>query len=130
MDCLADTDGTLLVSIPRRRLDVRSGVCTKGQIVASDMLDSMAAKISSLVRFHGPFFFQAIEDARGNPRLTEINARISGTMSLSSASGWNIHVNAVRSLLGRPLVAAPIKYGSYVSRYWKDIYLDEDDLVH
>ena len=27
------------------------------------------------------------------------------------------------------IVAAPIKYGSYVSRYWKDIYLDEGDLV-
>ena len=129
VDCLADTDGTLLVSIPRRRMDVRSGVCIKGQIVASDALDDMATKISSLVRFQGPFFFQAMEDAHGTPHLTEINARISGTMSLSSASGWNIHVNAVRTLLGKPVVAAPINYGRYVSRYWKDIYLDEDDLV-
>lgn len=129
VDCLADSDGTLLISIPRKRIDVRSGVCTKAQIVASDSLDDMAAKINSLVRFNGPFFFQAIEDAQGTPRLTEINARISGTMSLSSASGWNIHVNAVRTILGMPIVAAPIKYGSYVSRYWKDIYLDEGDLV-
>ena len=129
VDCLAATDGTLLVSIPRKRLDVRNGVCIKGQIVASDVLDDMATKISSLVRFQGPFFFQAIEDAHGTPRLTEINARISGTMSLSSASGWNIHVNAVRTLLGKPVVAAPINYGRYVSRYWKDIYLDADDLV-
>ena len=129
VDCLADTDGTLLVSVPRKRLDVRSGVCTKSQIVASDRLDSMASKVSSLVRFSGPFFFQAIEDAQGSPRLTEINARISGTMSLSSASGWNLHINAVRMLLGKPVVASAIKYGSYVSRYWRDIYLDDGDLV-
>ena len=129
IDCLADESGTLLVSIPRRRLEVKAGVCIKSQIIASDELNDMAAKISSLVRFSGPFFFQAKEDDEGVPRLTEINSRISGTMSLSSASGWNIHLNAVRLALGKPIRTAPIKYGSYVSRYWKDIYLDEIDVV-
>ena len=129
VDCLADTSGRLQASIPRKRLDVSNGVCTKSQIIASDQLDNMAAKVSSLVRFSGPFFFQAIEDAQGIPRLTEINPRISGTMSLSSASGWNIHVNAVRMLLGKPMVDSAIKLGIYVTRYWKDIYLDDGDLV-
>ena len=129
VDCLADTNGRLLTSIPRKRLDVRNGVCTKSQIICSDHLDSMATKVSSLVRFSGPFFFQAIEDAQGIPRLTEVNPRISGTMSLSSASGWNIHVNAVRMLLGKPVVDSAIKFGIYVSRYLKDIYLDDEDLV-
>ena len=129
VDCLADEDGRLLVSIPRKRIETKAGVCTKSQTVAHDGLNNMATIISSVVRFSGPFFFQAKEDVRGVPRLTEINARMSGTMSLSSAAGWNIHLNAIRLALGKPTKGGPIVYGRYVSRYWKDVYIDERDMM-
>ena len=129
VDCLAAEDGRLMASVPRKRIETKAGVSTKSQTVAHDGLSNMATIISSVLRFSGPFFLQAKEDIRGVPRLTEINARMSGTMSLSSAAGWNIHLNAVRLALGNPTKGGPIVYGRYVSRYWKDVYIDESDIV-
>lgn len=60
----------------------------------------------------------------------EINPRISGTMSLSSASGVNIYTLAVKMSMGEKIVIPPIKTGVFVTRYWKDIYLEEKDFLN
>ena len=87
----------------------------------------MAEKIANSMKFFGPFFFQAKEDEEGIPKLTEINPRISGTMSLSSSCGPNIHSLAVRMCMGEKIEIPEIKYGLCMTRYWEEIYLDEKD---
>ena len=128
VDCLADMDGNLLLCIPRERIETKSGISTKGKIIKDERLEGMAKKITSSIKFFGPFFFQAKEDKRGIPKLTEINPRISGTMSLSSSSGPNIHSLAVRICMGEKVKIPKIKYGLYITRYWEDIYLTDDEI--
>lgn len=103
------------------------------KIIKNEELEKMAEKITPELKFCGPFFFQAKEDRNGIPKLTEINARIAGTMCLSSFSGLNIHSLAVRLCMGEKIEIPKVKYGLYITRYWEEIYLTEgliDDKVY
>lgn len=125
IDCLTDINGKLLFNIQRERLETKAGISVKGKVILNDSLEKMARTISEKICFNGPFFFQAKEDENGTPKLTEINPRISGTMSLSSSSGPNIHSLTVRMFMGEKIKIPKIKYGLIISRYWEDIYLNE-----
>lgn len=103
------------------------------KIIKNEELEKMANNIAKKLKFCGPFFFQAKEDRDGIPKLTEINARIAGTMCLSSFSGPNIHSLAVRLCMGEQIEIPKVKYGLYITRYWDEIYLTEgsiDGIVH
>lgn len=128
VDCLADFDGKLMVAVPRERLETKAGITVKGMVIKDERLMSMAKKISTKLRFFGPFFFQAKEDMKGIPKMTEINARIAGTMCLSSLSGSNMLVMSVKMCLGEKIKTPKIKTGLYLSRYWEEMYLTEDEI--
>jgi len=128
VDCLADMEGNLLLCIPRKRIETKSGISVKGKIVKNKRLENMAKKIASSIKFSSPFFFQAKEDKYGIPKLTEINSRISGTMSLSSHSGANILSLAVRMRMNEKIIIPKINYDLYITRYWEDIYLTEEEI--
>jgi len=133
IDCLADMDGNLLLSIPRERIETKSGISIKGQIIRNEELEKMAKKVAQKLKFCGLFFFQTKEDKEGVPKLTEINARIAGTMCLSSFSGANIHSLAVRLCMGEKIEIPTVKNGLYITRYWEEIYLTRgliDDKVY
>ena len=129
IDCLADLNGKLLFCIQRERLETKTGISVKGKIVNNKHLQKMAKIITENICFNGPFFFQAKEDNNGVPKLTEINPRISGTMSLSSSAGPNIHSLSVRMYMGEKITIPEIKYGLYISRYFEDIYLTDERLI-
>jgi carbamoyl-phosphate synthase large subunit len=128
VDCLADRGGNLIVCIPRERIETKCGISVKGRILKSKVIDDIAHKIACNLKFFGPFFFQLKEDCTGKLKIMEINPRISGTMSLSGASGVNIHSLAVRMVMGEKIETPPIKSGIYITRYWNDIILEENDL--
>ena len=128
VDCLADLSGKLLFCIQRERLETKAGISVKGKVINNKELEKMAKIITDNICFNGPFFFQAKEDKDGTPKLTEINPRISGTMSLSSSAGPNIHSLTVRMYMGEKITIPEIKYGLHVSRYWEDIYLTDGEI--
>jgi carbamoyl-phosphate synthase large subunit len=130
IDCLADKAGKLLCCIPRERIATKAGISVKGKVVKNEKLERMAEKISNSLNFFGPFFFQAKEDEQGIPKLTEINPRIAGTMSLSSFCGPNLHLLAIKMCMHEKIKIPKINYGLYITRYFEDIYLDEKDLVN
>ncbi|MEK7665116.1 MAG: ATP-grasp domain-containing protein [Patescibacteria group bacterium] len=128
VDCLADNKNKLVLIICRERIETKAGISTKGKIVKNKKIEDMAVKISESLKFYGPFFFQTKEDRNRNPKLTEINARISGTMSLSSFAGPNIHILSAKISRGEKIKKTKIKYGTYVTRYLEDIYLTEQKI--
>jgi carbamoyl-phosphate synthase large subunit len=128
VDCLADMEGNLVACVPRERIETRDGISTKGLIVESMQLTEIGKVVSKKLKFKGPFFFQAKEDRYGNPKLTEINARIAGTMCPMSFLEGNFHSLAVRLCMGEKVRIPKIRYGTYVSRYWEELYLDESEI--
>ena len=129
VDCLSDMNGKLRLCIPRERIETKAGISVKGKIVRNKSLEDMAEKITSKLKLSGPFFFQAKEDGNGVPKVIEINARIAGTMCLSSFSGPNIHSLAVRLCVGENVKIPEIKYDLYVTRYWEEIYLTDEEIT-
>ncbi len=128
IDCLANKENKLVLTICRERIETKAGISTKGKIVRNKKIEEIAGRISEALEFYGPFFFQAKEDGKGILRLTEINARISGTMSFSSFAGPNIHVLAVKISRGEKINKSKIKYGTYVTRFLEDIYLTDQEI--
>lgn len=131
VDCLADKEGNLMFCVARERIQTKAGISVKGRIVGEQVFEEMAQKIVGNIRFFGPFFFQAKEDKDKIPRLTEINPRISGAMSFSSAAGLNIYSIAVRMCMGEKIrVGFPLKRcsGLYLTRYLEDIYIPENKM--
>jgi carbamoyl-phosphate synthase large subunit len=125
VDCLSDMKGELVACVPRERIQVRDGICTKGLTTENVQLEQMAKTISKKLKFKGTFLIQAKEDKQGLPRLTEINARIGGTMFPGSFLEGNFHTLAVRLAMGESISSPKIRYGIFVTRYWEEIYLDE-----
>jgi len=128
VDCLADMSGRLVTVVPRKRIETKAGISVKSKVVANNRLTSMAERICGKLDLLGPFFFQVKEDRNGTPKLTEINARIGGGMCLSSFSGPNIHVMAVKLFLGEDVRVPATRVGLYMSRYWQEIYLTEAEM--
>lgn len=125
VDCLCDLEGNLLFNVVRQRLETKAGICTKGVVVEEPRLDRIAETIAENIRFVGPFFFQARGDGAGSPRVMEVNPRISGTMSLSSRAGTNLHELAVLCAMGENVEKPVVKKGVILSRYWNEIYLQD-----
>jgi len=126
VDCLADKEGKLLLTVCRQRTEIKSGISTKARIVKNLKIDNIAQKISQELRFFGPFFFQVKEDSYKQPKVIEINARMAGTMSFSALAGINIHVLAVRMAMGENIrINKKIHYGLYLTRYLKDISIED-----
>ncbi|MBO8161757.1 MAG: ATP-grasp domain-containing protein [Thermosipho sp. (in: Bacteria)] len=127
VDCLADFSGKLLFCVPRLRIETKAGISVKGVIRKNNELEKMAKALTNKLKFEGIFFFQAKEDQQGSPKLTEINPRIAGTMSLSNAS-VSIYSLAVRMYMGEKITVPEVKEGIYITRYFEELYLSEEDL--
>jgi len=123
VDCLADRDGNLLSVIARKRLEIRSGLSTKAMVVENRPIREMATAITENMELQGPFFFQAKEDREGIPRLIEINARIAGTMCLSSGR-MGIVQAAVRMWKGLEFEVPYATPGLVMIRYYEEIFVE------
>lgn len=125
IDCLVDTNGNLLYCIQRERIQAKCGISHKGKTVSIKLLEDMAFNICNILNIRGPFFFQAIKNDDDIPKLTEVNLRISGTMSLSNRYS-KIYDNIINTYMGKEIIS-PIHHNIYVTRYLSDIYIEECD---
>jgi carbamoyl-phosphate synthase large subunit len=130
VDCLTDRNGDLLACVPRHRKELAGGVSTQVTVVEDERLFTMARQIAGELDFVGPFFFQAKRDADGRPRLTEIGARLAGTMCAGFVSP-SLQYAGIRQLCGEPVPEPTVEFGIHMSRHWSETYLDgEFEDVH
>lgn len=128
VDMLVDKDHKPLVIVPRKRLEVKAGISVKGIIQMKKEIIDMGESLCSLLRFFGPVNFQAVLDERdGLPKLTEVNPRIAGGMSLTIAAGVNIPLLSVYLALGEKVVIGSIHDGLCMSRYYEEIVFTAKD---
>jgi carbamoyl-phosphate synthase large subunit len=125
VDCITDRDGDLLACVPRHRRELAGGVSTQVTVVEDERLLAMARQIAGELDFVGPFFFQAKRDADGVPRLTEIGARLAGTMCAGFVSP-SLQYVGIRQLCGEPVPEPTVEFGTHMSRHWSETYLDSE----
>lgn len=78
VDILADQSGKPVYIVPRKRLEVKSGVATKVSIENDSTLVNYVELILSNVKLPGFSNIQFIKDVEGNYWFVEINYRFSG----------------------------------------------------
>ncbi len=103
VDTLCDLKGNPVLVIPRIRLETERGVSVKGRTEKNKTLVEYANYICNSLKFIGPINIQFKNDVHGNPKLVEINPRISGGFPITVASGINPLEIMMDIIDGRPV---------------------------
>lgn len=123
IDCLTDTDGSLLACVPRLRKEITSGISTQVEVVDDKALISLAQHVTNELSFRGPFFIQAKVGEDGVAQVIEIGSRIAGTMC-GDLVNPSLQYLSVLQLCGEEVPEPNVHFGSQVSRYWAEQYFD------
>jgi carbamoyl-phosphate synthase large subunit len=103
VDVLADASGHVVVSVPRVRERVDSGVSVAGRTLHDSELERLGAAVVEAAGLTYIANVQFRRDAEGRPALLEVNPRVPGTLPLTVASGVDMPRMALDSLRGKPL---------------------------
>lgn len=90
VDCISDLDGELLFANVRVRGRIGRGIALGTSAAESSQILTYVRRVADVLRIKGPWFAQFKENDRHEPVLTEFNARIAGSMTLTRMCGVNI----------------------------------------
>lgn len=101
-DVFVDFDGQVRCVVPRKRIEVRSGEVSKGQVVKNREIMSGAAELVKVLKAGpGVITLQCFLQPDGKIRFTEINPRFGGGAPLAIKAGANFPKWILQQLLGR-----------------------------
>nr|WP_158252327.1 ATP-grasp domain-containing protein [Cryobacterium sp. Y29] len=108
VDVAVDARGRVLATIPRRRLEVRSGEVSKGVTIHAPEIELLVRDVvTALPGAYGVLNVQVIFDpAMKSVQILEINPRFGGGYPLSHASGGNLIGAMCRSKADQALSVA------------------------
>lgn len=140
VDCLTDINGKVLVSRHRERKRVKAGISVaSGCLTESEIVRSIAKKVSEKIGMKGAWFFQVKENGNGDLILMEVAARIAGTMGMYRNLGINFPLLSLYISRGIDvhLIENMFDLGvdrAFINRYHSDleyetVYIDFDDTV-
>ncbi len=87
VDAYVTASGVVRYVVPRERLVVESGVSKRGRTEKHEKIMHATKTLISQLSFYGPICVQFKEDEHGNPKLLEVNARMSGGSPITHAAG-------------------------------------------
>jgi len=125
-DVFVDFDMEVRCVVPRKRIEVRAGEVSKGQVVRDDRLMSLAADvISALNAGPGVITLQCFLEADGAIKVTEINPRFGGGAPLAIKAGANFPKWILQELVARkPRIRFDgFKDGLTMLRYDAEVWL-------
>ena len=129
VDILMDFEGTVHSAIPRKRLQVKSGVCSKAETCRDEELCALATRVAVVFGLAPRANVQFIRPEEGPPQLIEVNPKFGGTSILSTAAGVNLPLQVMRLYLGlgfSPGIHA-FEAGLIMARMWDEIYMRKED---
>lgn len=123
VDVLSDKSGRSLYAVPRRRIEIRSGISYKGVAIRNAALERISKTIAETLGIVGACNIQFIVTDKGVIKCIEINPRFSGSLPLTIAAGVNGPSILVQMTLGK-FRFKPIKYksGVFMARYWEEVF--------
>lgn len=129
IDVMSDLDGNPIVSVPRVRLQTKSGISTKGKIILDKYLIEESMEIVRKLKIIGPSCIQMKKDKIGDFKLVEINPRLGGGTIFTTLAGANFPKMIIDLVEGKTLQAPKISEVT-VLRYFEEIVLDERNKIN
>lgn len=113
--------------VPRKRIEIRAGEMSKGQVVKDEQIMNQAAKlVETLGAGPGLITLQLYKTAKGKLKFIEINPRFGGGVPLSIKAGANFPKWILQEVLGKK---TNIKFDGFkdslaMLRYDSEVWLE------
>lgn len=142
VDCFSDRHGVLRFHAARGRDRISNGISVRtapSKEFAAEF-SGWAQCIHDAIQPRGAWFFQAREDAQGEPRLLEVAARLGGSSGLFRCMGVNFAMLTAFDAFDQDVRLAPNRYPITLDRalgnryfieglYYSHVYVDLDDCL-
>lgn len=125
VDVLA-MDGEVGPVVPRSRARTRAGISFEGVVEQRQELIDEAAAICRELGLAYNVNVQFKYDADGDPKVIEINPRVSGTIIMCVGAGANMPYLGVKYALGESIPTVEIDWGTRMVRYWQELFRSPD----
>ncbi len=89
VDVLCDLNSNPIVIVPRKRLQIKAGISSKGQVIKHKLIEKLCKDLCIYLGLKGPVCIQLKEDPKGNPKFIEVNPRLGGGTYFSTLAGVN-----------------------------------------
>jgi carbamoyl-phosphate synthase large subunit len=124
VDVFFDYQNNPIYIVPRKRIDVKDGKSTKGEVVKNDMIDELIIKISKNIKFLGAINFQLFITDENEIFMIEVNPRIAGGMALGFAATENwIPLMIDNIIYHKDIIKKDIEYGMKMFRYYDEVFI-------
>jgi len=122
VDCVCK-DGKTIVCIPRQRVETSMGVAVESIIEKNEELIDISKRIIKALNLSYNINIQFKYSSEGNPKLIEINPRVSGSLVANLGAGVNMLELSLKLAYGLPLPTIDVKWGTKMMRYWDQLYI-------
>ena len=123
MDVFCDITHKPIYIVPRKRLGVKDGKSTGGEVVYHPDIEDQVKKICEALPFTGIINIQCFDTIDGII-FTEINPRYGGGTILGMKATENWIPLTVKTFCGGELVSpnAEVRYGLKMGRYYAEVF--------
>lgn len=123
VDVLSDKE-KIISMICRKGTKVVSSIQVESVIVDNSKIISLCSEVVKKLHISGVFGFDVKCDIYGNPRIIEINPRLTAGIVACAAAGCNIPYLELLRQLGETIPEQKIQYGVVMTRRWEEVFYD------
>ena len=122
VDVLCDLDSNPVIVVPRKRLQIKAGISSKGQVIKHKQIENLCKDLCLYLNLKGPVCIQLKEDSKGNPKFIEVNPRLGGGTYFSTLAGVNF-LDLILKIKNEQSFNQPIFKEITVLRYYNEIVI-------
>ena len=122
VDVLCDLDSNPLIVIPRKRLQIKAGISSKGQTIKHKQIENLCKKLCIYLELKGPVCIQLKDDLKGTPKFIEVNPRLGGGTYFTTLAGVNF-LDLILKIKNKQEYNIPDFKEITVLRYYEEIVI-------
>ena len=124
VDALVDRAGELVGAVPRRRLETKAGISTKGLVFEGRAVVADVARVLQAIGLTGPANVQGFVGPDDAVTFVEVNPRFSGGLPLSLAAGADLVGEYLRGVVGDPVRPERLEFrpGVTMLRHFDEVF--------
>ena len=122
VDVLCDLNSNPIIVVPRKRLQIKAGISSKGQVIKHKQIESLCKDLCTYLDLKGPICIQLKEDSKGNPKFIEVNPRLGGGTYFSTLAEVNF-LDLILKIKNNQEYTIPKLKEITVLRYYNEIVI-------